>query len=152
VLEYSPVSNISKSICNTGHVFSTVTSAFCRKNDTARLFTFDELVTDVYSFILPKVSIKYGMNANVILFGHSMGGVTVTSVGVKADPLALEAFGQIKGFILSAPSLKPYVPGGAVNKLLASMVSVLATIPRVKNIVKSTELNVEHLTHDKAEI
>lgn len=107
-----------------------------------------DLVDDVYEHVLPRMALRYGSGARVVLGGHSLGGMVIAGVGARRDCLKMEDCGQVIGVILSAPAIDVAVTG-AVNKLLVPVAGALARIPGTRGITKSNGIDVKALSHDE---
>lgn len=107
----------------------------------------EELADDAFNLVLPRAAIRYGTDPRVVLGGHSMGGAVAATIATRPDNLIQEACGTVVAVVLSAPALKVPTPSG-LNRVLTPLLSVMASIPGIKGITKSSGINPDHLSHD----
>lgn len=65
----------------------------------------------------------------------------------KADVVRTGGHGEIVGVFLSAPAIEPVVQG-AVNRVLAPLVHVVAALPFMRRVTKANAISGEVLTHE----
>jgi len=105
----------------------------------------EELENDVTTRILPSI-IEKGASDHVrlLLLGHSLGGLVLTSVANNPQVLAK---GTVCGLFLSAPAIEPVVHG-VVNNALAPLVGVVAAIPGMRKVTKTNDIDGAVISHD----
>lgn len=108
------------------------------------------LLSDVYAHVLPRTALRYGVDANVVVGGHSMGGLIAAGVAGQPDCLQTEQCGAIVGVILSAPAFRP-IAQGAVNKLLAPVVGLLARLPMLRSVARPSGITVSQLCQNETQ-
>lgn len=110
--------------------------------------TVDDLINDLHDHVLPRMAIRYGTNARVIIGGHSLGGLIVTAVATRPDVLQREECGKIHGVVLSAPALELNIQG-TLNRALSPLAGYICNIPGTRSRMKHRGFGVESLSHCK---
>lgn len=108
----------------------------------------DQLIDDCAVHVLPRMALRYGVGARVVLGGHSLGGLVVAGLASRPDMLLEQACGEVVGVVLSAPAIEVAVRG-AMNSVLASIAGPLSMVPGVRGVIKANGIDTALLSSNE---
>lgn len=105
------------------------------------------LIDDFVEHASKRMALEFGPEANIVIGGHSLGGLVVAGAAERKDWLQMDECGKIVGVLLSAPAVELCVTG--INKVIAPFSGIAASIPGVKSMTKANGIDPKLLSHDK---
>lgn len=109
------------------------------------------LVDDFVDHVSKRMALEFGPEARIVVGGHSLGGLVVAGACAEPDWLEADACGKIVGIFITSPALDPCIEG-TINKVLAPVSGIFASIPGVKGMTKSNGIDPKKLSHDEKAI
>lgn len=110
------------------------------------VYALSELVEDFVEHVGVRLVMEFGEEVNVLVGGHSLGGLVCAKSMQGKDWIEEGGYGKIRGLFLSAPCIEVVV-SGMVNRMMAPMAQVLGRVPGVKGWIKDNGIRRENLTH-----
>lgn len=110
------------------------------------IYSVMEAVEDFVEHVSVRLAMEFGEDVNVVVGGHSLGGLICAKSAEGKDWLQEGGYGRIRGVLLSGPAIEIAV-NGILNRIMMSFSKVLAAVPGMRRVRKDTGIRKESLTH-----
>lgn len=116
------------------------------QGERGAVYSLMEDVEDFVEHVSVRLVMEFGEDVNVVVGGHSLGGLVCAKSVEGRDWLQEGGYGRIRGVLLSGPAIE-IVVDGFLNRIMMPFSKVLAALPGVKGLKKENGIKKEKLTH-----